>query len=173
VPSRFEQAAIRVHQELADPTVARLMGRKYLSTGQQARRIVWVHAPSTVDLPQQAGGELVNGQRRRIFWDRLENAEIHVFAETEGLTDQLFDNLLGAMARAITRLRMDSYTWPNDEEGQAGFNERQWGIVLRCAIRLQVSDERKQLKSIEAVEHNCQLITDDTPFDPEPAPPDP
>ena len=175
MPTRLETLAILIHEQLADPTVKRLMGRKNLTVGEQPRRIVWIHSPSTVDLPDQAGGELLgenaNGERHRFVWLRLENVEIHVFAENEETVEQLFDKLLGAIAVKVPRVRMDGYTWTNDEEGQAGFNERQAKIVLRCAFRLKVSDEQKPLAPVTGTEHNCQLITEETPFDPEPDPP--
>jgi hypothetical protein len=174
VPSRFELFSERVHAQLNDPTVVRLVGRKNLAAHEQARRIVWIHAPSTVDRPSQAGGKVVGssttGTRQQAVWMRLENAEVHVFAETEELVDQLFDNVLAAIDLAIPRVRLDGYVWVTEQEGQAGLTLWQPAIMFRCAFRLPVMDERKQLAPITAQEHECSLITDATaPF----PPPDP
>lgn len=177
--SRLELLAEATHEALGDKTVKLLFGRENLKGHEKLRRIIWCHAPSSIEkadhtsgrvegFETNAGGNSV-GKRFRSFWLRIENAEIHIYAENDGATDRLFEALLNAIANVAPDARMSAgYVWPSDLPNEAGHNQRQPWIVLRCGFPLNVVEEEKQLFVVTGQEHDCGIITNLTdPFPPE------
>jgi hypothetical protein len=172
---RLELLAEAAHAALGDSSIKLLFGRKHLTDHEQRRRIVWLHAPSSIAKPDRTGHTLVgtdvNGQRMRAAWMRSENAEIHIFAEDAGKLDApntgLFDRFLVALEEADPRVQFNGYSWPSDAPQEAGHTQRQPWIRLLASFRFPVTDQRNQLVVVTAETHECGIITDiEAPFPP-------
>ncbi|MFO7179575.1 MAG: hypothetical protein DIU78_012835 [Pseudomonadota bacterium] len=171
--SRLELIADDVHAALADSSVKQLFGREALKEHAQRRRIVWLHAPSTIVPAEQASGDLLgeseqDGTRFTALWQRIEQAELNIYAEHDGAVDRLFEAVLKAIGRVAPTARFGGYAWPSDLPNEAGINQRQPWIALRVGFPLTVVEDAPEMVIVTGEDHDCGIIQSITdPFPPE------
>jgi len=166
--SRLEDLAIAIHSKLADPTVAQRFGRKWLDQHDQARRVIWMHAPSTFERPKQAGPRMVAGVATRTIWYRLEAFEAHIYADSDGDADLLLDYLVAAAALIEPSFVARGYDWQSDQPNQAGETTRTQKIVLRGTFTLPVLDMIKVPRRVQSASSVVGTIQPDDSVLPEP-----
>jgi hypothetical protein len=155
--TRLQRIAEAVHEELADRTVAMVVGREEAETHNGRRRVMWIPGQGKLVPSQRAGGTLLaDGTRVVCVWNREEQLSVFIIAERVDTTEVLFENLLAALSEVIPESSMKNpgYRWVTQEKGQAGATLRSQLIEFTFTVVLPVRNELQQLTTIteESVE---------------------
>lgn len=165
--SRLERITRAIHDEMADPSIEYLFGRKYLDQHGTDRRIVYVPNGGTIAAPNKIGAD-VGSHRVRMCRARVSSVEAHAYAEDIESADDLLDALIAAVCLVVPDAVFGSYDDVSDEVGEAGETLRSYKVICRFQLRLPVPVEVKKLRTIVAIEHECGMLQPDGSIAPQP-----
>lgn len=169
-PSRLEKVTRTIHAKIGDPSVTYLFGRKSLKLHEGARRICYVRDGGNVVAPRQTGAEEILNGRYRIAMcrTRAENVVAHLYAETDGVADDLLDALIAAICQVDPNPTFSRYNATSDEAEEAGEILRTYKYIVPFVLRLPVPSSIKPLRVITAIEHECGTLQPDGSITPQP-----
>lgn len=172
LPTRLAELADRVHEELADPTVAKRDDVAALQQHDVLRRVVWLTEGGQIDATRQAGGALPDdGTQVRITACRIRGEEVqaHLYAEDRATTEQLLDNTIAAVCLALgPSATLQRYRWLTEERAESGRTRRSVKCILYLTMRLPVPELIEPLLPLPPAEVVCGLIDADGDFVPVP-----
>lgn len=168
--TRLSEFATLVHAQLADASVKKFDDIVALQKHTERRRVVWITPGGTTEPPPQAGGRSpADGTSFRVqaCRTRVENVDVHIFAESRELTERLLDNLIAAICLVAKVVAIPTYRWETEERDQSGKVLRAHECVLRINLRFAVPDEVKPLTPVTAQEHLCGTLQEDGSITPQ------
>lgn len=147
---RIDKFAADVHAKLNDPTVVYVRGRNGLQAHDVLRRAVWIVDGGSVGeaTPGRAGRKDTSSTTGTVApYDRRDNVQIHLFADTDDNLETLFENMIVALNRTNSRCR-PTYRFTTEEPGGAGRALRAEKCVLTFPLAMPMIEEISMLTPI-------------------------
>ena len=151
----------RVHDQLDDPSVLKVIGNIKKSQHGPRRRIHWYEmGGSIIKSERSSGKESSSNQREVSEWWRTVAVECSMFAETPDNLELLLDNLIVAISKGMDKGNM--IEWGGYQVTDEHVNQRGSHYVLSWSCKLPVYREQSDLVTIASVSTTCDITgTDD------------
>jgi len=158
---RLETFGADVEATLADPTVTFRYHADAMNEHDKLRRVVWIGTGGVVDeaRPGRAGQVKVGQVSGTVApYDRAENVEIHVYADTDDNLETLVENLIIALNMTLARCR-PTYAWVNQTPAATGRALRSKKCVLKFVLHMPIREELSALTAITGDQIQQQITS--------------